>query len=210
MRARRSIKDSYKEEYPDFRDALTAAIERHDDGDCVEEAPPTDEPDDSGGGTTTPPPAAPPPPAPLPPPATTTPESGNLPDFGDPGDGGGLGGGGGGGDKGGGNSGGGVIPLPGEDAIPEGTASPEPTTAAPPAAPPEPKLVVTKAGADPNLFVPGTMLAIALVGLLLAGLSALAARRSERFAGVAQAWREAAWRTSGTWNDFTDWLRAGR
>ena len=31
-RARRSIEDSYKEEYPDFRDALTAAIERHISG----------------------------------------------------------------------------------------------------------------------------------------------------------------------------------
>jgi hypothetical protein len=41
-------------------------------------------------------------------------------------------------------------------------------------------------------------------------LSALAARHSERFAGVSQAWREAAWRTSGTWSDFTDWLRPGR
>ena len=27
---------------------------------------------------------------------------------------------------------------------------------------------------------------------------------------IGHAWREAAWRTSGTWNDFTDWLRTGR
>jgi hypothetical protein len=54
------------------------------------------------------------------------------------------------------------------------------------------------------------MLAIALLGLLLAALSALAASRTGRFAGVGHAWREAAWRTSGTWNDFTDWLRIGR
>jgi len=36
-RARRSIEDSYKEEYPDFRDALTAAIERHNSGKCEEQ-----------------------------------------------------------------------------------------------------------------------------------------------------------------------------
>src|ERR687889_209718 len=36
-RARRSISDTYKEEFPDFRDALTAAIERHDEGDCEEQ-----------------------------------------------------------------------------------------------------------------------------------------------------------------------------
>src|SRR3954471_3794008 len=33
---RRSISDSYKEDFPDFRDALTAAIERHNKGQCVE------------------------------------------------------------------------------------------------------------------------------------------------------------------------------
>ena len=204
VRTRRSIADSYEEEYPDFRDALTAAIQRHDDGKCVEEEPPTDAPPAAPPATPPPaaPPATPPPAAPPPPPATSTPESGELPDFG------GSGGSGSGGD--GGSSGGEIAPLPGEDAIPEGTASPEPTPAATPTAPPEPRLIVTKAGADPNMFVPGTMLAIALVGLLLAALSAFAARRSERFAGVAQAWREAAWRTSGTWNDFTDWLRLGR
>jgi hypothetical protein len=69
---------------------------------------------------------------------------------------------------------------------------------------------VTRAAADPNLFLPGTMLALALIGLLIAGLSALAAKKTGRLAGVGHAWQEAAWRTSGTWSDFTDWLRAGR
>jgi hypothetical protein len=104
-----------------------------------------------------------------------------------------------------------VDPLPeppGEDAIPEGTPSPAPppeTTPVPP-----PKLIVTRAAADPNMFVPGTLLAIALIGLLIAALSALAAKRTDRFAAAGHAWREAAWRTSGTWSDFTDWLRARR
>jgi hypothetical protein len=54
------------------------------------------------------------------------------------------------------------------------------------------------------------MLAIALLGLAAAGLTALLTRRSERFAGVSHAWREAAWRTSGTWADFRDWMTPGR
>src|SRR4051794_34928550 len=33
---RRSISDSYKEDFPDFRAALTAAIQRHDEGKSVE------------------------------------------------------------------------------------------------------------------------------------------------------------------------------
>jgi hypothetical protein len=218
-RARRSIADSYAEEYPDFRDALTAALERHRAGECEEQevAPESESGGDTGGGTgggdtgsggsgggtspgtldTTPPP----PPPPVAPPA---PETGTLPDFGDDSPtapGGGGGGGGGGGD---------VTPLPDEGAIPEGTPSPQATPVPTPAPPVEPKLIVSQSSADPDMFVPGTMLAVALLGLLIAALTALLGRRSERFAGVAQAWREAAWRTSGTWSDFTDWLRAGR
>ena len=60
------------------------------------------------------------------------------------------------------------------------------------------------------MFVPGALLGIALIGLLIAALSALASRRSERLAGVGHAWREAAWRTSGAWSDFGDWLRSRR
>jgi hypothetical protein len=69
---------------------------------------------------------------------------------------------------------------------------------------------VTPSTAKADLLVPWTMLAIALAGLLFAGLSAVAGKRSERLAGVGHAWREAAWRASGTWGDFTDWLRSGR
>ena len=75
---------------------------------------------------------------------------------------------------------------------------------------PPPKLIVTRAAANPNMFVPGTLLAVALIGLLIAAMSALAAKRGGRFAGVGHAWREAAWRSSGTWSDFTDWLRSRR
>jgi hypothetical protein len=208
-RARRSISDTYKEEFPDFRDALTAAIERHNDGDCEEQeqqledrnSDPTPTPSATstpapgGTGTT---------PAPPPPPTTspTTPDSGSLPDFGS----------GGSGDSG--DSGGQVNPLPeqpeapGEDAIPEGTASPTPAPQATPT--PTPRLIVTRAAASPDMFVPGALLAVALLGLLIAALSALFAKRSGRLAGVGHAWREAAWRTSGAWSDFSDWLRSRR
>ena len=93
-------------------------------------------------------------------------------------------------------------------AIPESTPPPPAATPAP--APLPPKLVVTRAATEFNLLVPGTMLAIALLGLLLAALSALAGSKTGRLEGVGHAWREAAWRTSGAWNDFTDWLRIGR
>src|SRR5829696_5540431 len=36
-RARRSIADSYDEDFPDFRNALTAALERHRSGRCEEQ-----------------------------------------------------------------------------------------------------------------------------------------------------------------------------
>jgi hypothetical protein len=200
-RARRSISDSYAEDYPDFRDALTAAIERHDDGKCVEAQPPTDAPTPAptaAPGVTGTTPAAPAPTAPPYVPPSSSPESGNLPDFGAGGGSGGSGGTGGSGAEPG------TIPAPGEDAIPEGTPSPSPTPA--PAALP-PKLIVTRAATDTNLFVPGTLLAIALLGLLAAGGSALVAKRTGRFQGVGHAWQEAAWRASGTWNEFGDWLR---
>ena len=84
-KARRSIEAYYAEEYPDFRDALTAALQRHRDGKCVEATPtptPTATPAPGGTGTTpAPPPAATPAPAPAPAP-TSPPESGDLPDFG--------------------------------------------------------------------------------------------------------------------------------
>ena len=203
-RARRSIADSYNEDYPDFRDALTAAIERHSDGDCEEQqqeledrnSDPTPTPSATATPAPGPPPAAPPPTTPPP----TTPDSGSLPDFGSGGSGG--------------DSGGDVKPLPeqpappGEDAIPEGTASPTPAPQATPT--PTPRLIVTRAAASPNMFVPGALLAVALLGLLIAALTALFAKRTGRLAGVGHAWREAAWRTSGAWSDFSDWLRSRR
>jgi hypothetical protein len=51
------------------------------------------------------------------------------------------------------------------------------------------------------------LLALALIAVLVAGRT----RRGEAaFEHFRHAWGEAAWRTSGTWVDFTDWVRAGR
>ena len=184
----------------EIRDALTAALERHRDGKCEEQQQQQeqDNADATPTATATPAPSTPAPaPVPAPPPPAQSPDSGSLPDFGsggstpDPGDS--------------------VDPIPeapGEDAIPEGTPSPTPAPAATPT--PEPRMIVTKAAASPNMFVPGALLAVALIGLLIAALSALVSKRSDRFAGVNQAWQEAAYRTSGTWSDFTDWLRSRR
>jgi hypothetical protein len=204
-RARRSIEDSYKEEYPDFRDALTAAIERHNSGKCEEQEQQLqdDNRDATPTPSPTPAPAAPTPaPAPAAPPPSSSPDSGALPDFG-------AGSGGSSGSSGGDSGSADPLPSqPGEDAIPESTPSPTPSAAATPV--PPPKLIVTRAAANPNMFVPGSLLAVALIGLLVAAMSALAAKRDDRFAGVGHAWREAAWRSSGTWSDFTDWLRSRR
>ena len=58
-----------------------------------------------------------------------------------------------------------------------------------------------------SLVVPLTLLGAAMLGLLgLAGFG-IASRRSPR---LNHAWREAAFRTRGTWADFADWLRLGR
>jgi hypothetical protein len=88
------------------------------------------------------------------------------------------------------------------------TATPTPVATAPP--PTAPQLAVTRPGQDPNLLVPALLLATALLGLAAAGGAAIYARRSGRFAGFNHAWREAGYRASGAWGDFSDWLHLGR
>jgi hypothetical protein len=82
----------------------------------------------------------------------------------------------------------------------------------PPAAtaPQEAQVVVGHQHDQGSLVLPLILGAIALAGLAAAGSSALLGTRVPRFAGMGQAWREAAYRTSGTWGDFTDWLHLGR
>jgi hypothetical protein len=78
--------------------------------------------------------------------------------------------------------------------------------ATPPAAATPVAQVVVHSG-HRSLTVPLILIAIALLGAAFLALSALLARRNPR---VAHAWREAAYRTRGTWADFSDWLRLGR
>ena len=108
---------------------------------------------------------------------------------------------------------------------PAGTATPAPavppvTTPTPtPRASPTASPVPSATAAQPAEEDRDVLLAVLLVGvpilLLLIGVFALAlASRSARFgdrtAPAVQAWREAAWRADGRWEDFRDWLRLGR
>jgi hypothetical protein len=184
---RDTIKPDFDRDYPDFREAVEAGIDKHKDGGCGGDDSSTS--DSSGGGT---PPAATSTPGSgtstvAPPAESATPdagaESGTLPQA--------------------------TATVPPEDAIPpQAGATPVPTV--PPAAPAatptpaEPKIV--HAG-HRSLTLPIVLIAIALLGLLAVALSALFARRNPR---LQHAWREAAFRTRGTWADFSDWLRLGR
>lgn len=190
-RTLRSVDDLYDVDYPEFKPTLEAAIEDYSEEvrRCEEEEAEAEE-----TPTPTPVPQTTPDPTPVPAPPPSNPDSGDVPDFG--------GGGGGGNDD--------PPPRDPEPAPPtEGEVAPvQPSpTAVPP--PVEPQLAVTRPG-DSNLLIPALLLAAALLGLGLTGASALAARRGGRLAGWGHAWREAAYRTTGAWGDFSDWLRLGR
>jgi hypothetical protein len=195
-----SISDEFDTDFPDFREAVKAAIKDHDQERCEQQAEP--EP------TATPTPSATPAPTSTPAPTTTA-----VP----PADDGGLDFGGGGGT---GGSGGDASPPPTldeepppateEDVAPvQPEATPAPT-AVPAPAPAEPQLAVVRPDGDSNLLLPAILLAAALAGLALLAASALAARRGGRLAGWGHALREAGYRATGAWGDFGDWLRLGR
>jgi hypothetical protein len=184
-----TIEPAYDQDYPDFREAISAGIARHKSGRCAD-ATPTATPTSSAGatGTSTPAPSATPG-------TSAGAESGALPKS----DGGG----------------GGAGATPPSDQIPPAgaTVTPAPATAAPSATPPPPTAAVTPAGqvivrsGHRSLAVPAILLAIALLGAAALAVSAFATRRNPR---LHHAWREAAFRTRGTWADFSDWLRLGR
>ncbi len=190
-----SITDEFDADFPDFREAVKAAIKDHDKERCEEPEPtptPTRSPSATPAPTSTP---APPPPASTPPPVT---DDGDLPDLED--------------------DPGGAAPPPSNDEPPppptesdvapvQPTATPSPAATTPPAA--EPQLAVVRPAGDRDLRVPALLLAIALLGLALLAASVLAARHG-RFAGWGHAWREASYRATGAWGDFSDWLRLGR
>jgi hypothetical protein len=183
-----TIQPAYDQDYPDFREAVKAGIERHKAGRCSSaSATPTA----TATATATPTASGAAPPSASPSPSAGV-ESGQLPQS----------------HAGGGGSHRAVAPQTG--ALPSTT----PAAGATPAATPAP-VATAAAAATPgivneghrSLTVPAILVGIALLGGLALGLSALAARRSPR---LHHAWREAAFRTRGTWADFSDWLRLGR
>jgi hypothetical protein len=192
-RTLQSISDEFDADFPDFREAVKAAIKDWDKKRCEERAAePTATPSPPPTSTPAPPAATP---APPPPPPT---DSGTI---------------------GGGDDRGSTTPPPpsktpsppseGDIAPvqPTATATPVPT----PTPPAEAQLVVTRPHPeDANLTVPLALLAAALLGLLAAGGTAIYARRTGRWPGWSHSWREAGYRATGAWGDFSDWLRLGR
>jgi hypothetical protein len=184
-----SISDTFDADFPDFREAVKAAIKDWDKKRCAAQAAqptptatpvPTSTP--APAPTTAPPPPPPPPTSPgsLAPP-TKTPKPSKTP----------------------------KPPSESDITPPAATATATPTpTPTPPA---EAQLVVTRPHPeDANLTVPLVLLLAALLGLLAAGGTAIYARRTGHLAGWGHAWREAGYRATGAWGDFSDWLRLGR
>ena len=183
---RDTIKPEYDRDYPDFREAVEAGIEKHKDGGCGGD--PSSDSSDNGAA---------------PPAATSTPDagtsSGALPDASPTPDA---------------SAESSKAPeatptVPPEYQIPPQTgATPIPTVppAAPAATPPPAEPKVVHAG-HRSLTLPIILIAIAILGALALALSALLAKRNPR---LRHAWREAAFRTRGTRADFSDWLRLGR
>ncbi len=194
-----SIEADFDRDFPDFREAVEAGIQRHDNNRCAED----DDAQATPTATATPDDSLPDP--------TPTPDAGTLPEPDD---------------SSGDSDDGGALPppedgsLPPEDgALPEGGALPEAGAAQPPVATPAvpppaaavtptptpTPVVVTRSSTD-ELLVPGIIVGIALLGA--AALAATAfGNRSPR---VKHAWSEALFRTRSTWADFSDWLKLGR
>ncbi|HWK28065.1 MAG TPA: hypothetical protein VNS09_15980 [Solirubrobacter sp.] len=186
-----SIEPDFDRDFPDFREAVQAGIQRHDKGRCKQAtATPTATATATPADTATP---------------DATADDGALPpaqdDSGD-------------------NDGGGALPPPEDTSTPTPesgelppveTPAPAPTPAPtlPPAATPGPSptpAIVASSNAD-RLLVPGILIGIALLGGAALGASAFTGRGSPR---VRHALNEAVFRSKTTWADFSDWLKIGR
>jgi hypothetical protein len=192
-----TIEPDFDRDFPDFREAVEAGIQRHDNDRC-------DDDDARATPTAT---ATPAPSATSAPSATAAPtasvEPGALPPR----------------DSGGGDDGGGALPpvedgsLPPQEDTPEPQGTTQPQQQPPAATPapvttpaPTPTTVVVSRSRTDRLLVPGILVAVALLGA-----AALAATMiSGRSPRLRHAWDEAAFRARGTWADFSDWLRLGR
>jgi hypothetical protein len=189
-----TIEADFDRDFPDFREAVKAGIQRHDSNKCASDAGATA----TATATASPGPNAT---------ATASPESGALPSP-DPGS----------------STDGGASPPPDTGSLPpqdgalppaadgSGAVPPAATaTVAPPvaAATPAPvptPVIVTRSGTD-GLLIPGILIAIALLGAGLLAAMAIGGRGSPK---MRHAYSEAAFRTRGMWADFSDWLKIGR
>ena len=180
-----TIEPQFDTDYPDFREALEAGIQRHDKGRCAEDtATPTATATATASATAT---------------AAPTTESGTLP----PSQGDNV--------SGGPESGG--LPPAAETPTPGATTAPPaavptvpPATAPVTPAPTATATIVTQSNSG-SLLIPGIILGVALLGGAALALSAFFARRNPTWD---HAWREAGYRVRGTWADFSDWLKLGR
>jgi hypothetical protein len=194
-----TIEADFDRDFPDFREAVEAGIQRHDGDRCDEEE---EEATATPTATATPDDTLPE--------ASATPDDGTLPDAQDDGtddsgtlpplddgtlppddgtlppDDGGL--------------------LPDEGAIPPPAATPSvtPTPVATPTPSPTPAIVSRSTTGE--LVVPGIIIGIALLGAAALAVTAFG-NRSPR---MRHAWSEAMFRTRSTWADFADWLKLGR
>ena len=183
-----TIEPQFDTDYPDFREALQAGIQKWDKGKCVDTTPTatataTATATTSATATAT---------------ATSTAESGELPPA-----------------TGGGDGGGSGTTPPESGALPP-TASATPAPSAVPTVPPATAAVTPSPTATPvtltrsksgSLLVPGIILGVVLLGAAALALSFFMAGRNPTWD---HAWREASFRVRGTWADFSDWLKLGR
>jgi hypothetical protein len=186
------IEAAFDRDFPDFREAVKAGIQRHDKGKCDNAtATPTATATASPDAT-----------------ATASPDDGTLPPATD--------------DGGGSlppptdNSKGSTQPQDGSLPPASGDASPTPAppvatpTVAPavPAATPTPvptPVVVSRSSAA-GLLLPGILIGLSLLGAAALTLAAVTGRSPR----TRQAFSEAGYRVKGTWADFSDWLKLGR
>jgi hypothetical protein len=187
------IEADFDRDFPDFREAVKAGIQRHDKGKCDDA---TATPTATATATATASPSAT---------ASSTPDSGALPPSSDDGSS---------------TPDSGALPPSTDDGTatpeagalpPEGTSPtpvPTPSVAPPVAATPTPVAtpVVVSRSSTSGLLVPGILVAIALLGGLALTLLAVTGRSPR----TRHAFSEAAYRAKGTWADFSDWLRFGR
>jgi hypothetical protein len=191
------IEAAFDRDFPDFREAVKAGIQRHDKGKCDSA---TATPTATATATATASPDAT---------ATASPDDGTLPPATD---------------DGGGSlppptdDGSSSNTKPEDGTLPPATGDASPTPAPPVATPtvapavpaatptPVPTPVVVSRSSTAGLLLPGILIGVALLGAAALALAAVTGRSPR----TRQAFSEAGYRFKGTWADFSDWLKFGR